>query len=125
MNRIVRIVFQIALLSLISLFGTLVSVYFALPIPGSLIGMVTLFALLCTGIVKVEWFEQGATLLIGELLLFFIPSAIGIIQYTQLFGMTGALLLAVVIISIMAVLISTVGATIWATRFKRKGYQIW
>lgn len=125
MNRILRVVFQVALLSLISLFGTLFSAYFELPIPGSLIGMLTLFALLCAGVVKVEWFEQGAALLIGELLLFFIPSAIGIIQYTQLFGITGALLLAVVIVSIIAVLISTVGVTMWATRFKRKGYQVW
>lgn len=125
MNRFAIIIAQVLLISFVSIIGMKISSYFALPVPGSLVGMLLLFALLCTGIVKIEWFEKGSSLLIGELLLFFIPSAIGIIQYSQLFGSTGALLLGVVIVSILTVLASIVGITMWVTRFKRKGYRVW
>lgn len=125
MKCVPTIIGQIILLSAISVVSELISVRFALPIPGSLLGMIVLFLLLLSGIVKVEWFEKGASLLIGELLLFFIPSAIGIIQYTQLFGSTGALLLGVVIVSIAILLISIVSGTMWVTHFKRKGYKVW
>lgn len=124
-KRIRTIFLQIIFLTSIGLLGTWISQTLALPIPGTLLGMFMLFGLLMTGIIKIEWVELGATLLIGDLLLFFIPSATGIIQYSNLIGFTGMLLIVVVIVSIMAVLLSIVGSTIWITNWKRRGYKVW
>lgn len=41
-----------------------------LPVPGSILGMVVLFILLQTRVVKLRWIEVGAAWLLGELLLF-------------------------------------------------------
>ena len=96
-----------------------------LPLPGTLVGMILLFLLLCSGIIKLNWVEQGAAVLIGELLLFFIPSAIGVIQYTQLFGSTGAMLLGVIVTSIVTLLISVTIITLSVMKLRRKGYKLW
>lgn len=121
---ILKAVSQIVLLTVIGLLGTEISQFLHLPIPGSLIGMGILLVLLISGIIKVEWVELGAALLIGDLLLFFIPSAAGIIQYGDLFGTTGALLIVVVITSIVIVLASIIASTAWITGLKRRGYKL-
>ena len=43
----------------------------AVPIPGNLIGMVLLYALLAAGIVKLSWFEPAGSFLIRHLAFFF------------------------------------------------------
>ncbi len=42
-----------------------------LPIPGNLVGMITLYALLALGIVKLAWFETAGSFLIRHLAFFF------------------------------------------------------
>ncbi|MBP9624248.1 MAG: CidA/LrgA family protein, partial [Veillonella sp.] len=125
MKRIGIIIGQIILLSLFAVAGGYLKDWLDLPLPGTLVGMILLFALLMTGVVKLEWFEQGAAVLIGELLLFFIPSAIGIIQYTSLFGSTGAMLLGVIVTSIVTLLVSVVIITLSVMKLRRKGYRLW
>ena len=125
LKNIAKAAGQIVLLTAIGLLGTAISNFLNIPIPGSLLGMFILFGLLMSGLIKIEWVELGAALLIGDLLLFFIPSATGIIQYTDLFGVTGALLVVVVITSIIIVLASIVASTVWVTGLKRRGYKLW
>ncbi len=123
MSRLVYIISQILGLAILGWIGNIITDVFYLPIPGALTGMLLLWGLFETGILKVEWFDQGATILISELLLFFIPSAIGIMQYNQLFSMTGLLLFGVVVFSIAVVLAVVLGSTWGLTKMKRKGYK--
>jgi holin-like protein len=51
-----------------------------LPIPGNLIGMVALYALLSLGIVKVAWFDAAGSFLVKHLGFFFIPIAVGVMD---------------------------------------------
>ncbi|WP_289087884.1 CidA/LrgA family protein [uncultured Veillonella sp.] len=125
MKRIALIVTQIIGLAIIAGIGNMITEVLHLPLPGTLVGMILLFVLLLTGVVKLEWFEQGAAVLIGELLLFFIPSAIGIIQYSQLFGSTGAMLLGVIVTSIITLLASVTVITLSIMKLRRKGYRLW
>ena len=125
MKRIALIVTQIIRLAIIAGIGNMITELLHLPLPGTLVGMILLFVLLLTGVVKLEWFEQGAAVLIGELLLFFIPSAIGIIQYSQLFGSTGAMLLGVIVTSIITLLASVTVITLSIMKLRRKGYRLW
>lgn len=125
MKRFAVIVGQVLFLSFIGVVGNLLQQWLNLPLPGTLVGMLLLFALLMTGIVKLDYVEQGAAILISELLLFFIPSAIGVIQYTQLFGSTGAMLLGVIVTSIVTLLLSVLIITLNIMKLRRKGYRLW
>ncbi|WP_123043073.1 CidA/LrgA family holin-like protein [Cohnella candidum] len=78
-----------------------------LNIPGSIVGILLLFALLQTKIIKLEWIDLGAKWLIAEMLLFFIPSAVGVVQYEDLMRDNGVKLLLVVAVSILVVMAAT------------------
>jgi holin-like protein len=54
-----------------------------------MVGLLLLLLALAAGIVKLEWVEQGGNWLLAELLLFFIPSAIGIVNYDAMFSWQG------------------------------------
>jgi holin-like protein len=59
----------------------------ALPIPGNLVGMLALYALLALGVVKLAWFDLTGSFLIRHLAFFFVPITVGLMN-------SGPLLLA-------------------------------
>ena len=59
----------------------------ALPVPGNLVGMLALYALLALGVVKVDWFDLTGSFLIKHLAFFFVPITVGLMD-------SGPLLLA-------------------------------
>lgn len=61
----------------------------AVPIPGNLIGMVLLYALLAAGIVKLSWFEPAGSFLIRHLAFFFVPITVGLMNAGPLFATWG------------------------------------
>jgi len=86
--KIVKSIVQIGYLYILLFVGNSIARLLHLPIPGSIIGLVLLFLLLQFHMIKLEWIELGAGLLLSELLLFFIPSAIGIIDCAGCEGCT-------------------------------------
>ncbi len=77
-------------------------------ISGNIIGMLLLFALLCTGKVKGETVRPAAKFLLGTMALFFVPFGVGLIDsYTVIVDNAVAIVVAVVV-STFAV-IATVG----------------
>ncbi|WP_233095975.1 CidA/LrgA family protein [Alicyclobacillus sp. SO9] len=116
-----KTVLQVTLLTLMSLLGELIVRVTHLHLPASLIGLVVLFLLLQLKIVKVEWFELGANLLLAEMLLFFVPSATGIVQYGGLVKTDGWRLLLVIGASTLCVmLISGVLTEFWMRGKERR-----
>lgn len=124
LKRVAIVTLQVALLIGISFLGDLLAKILHIPLPGSLVGMFILLGLLFTKVIKMEWIELGAAVLIGDLLLFFVPSAIGIVQHQDLFGKTGALLIAIVIVSILMVIGTVIVSSNCWMKFKRKGEEI-
>ena len=57
-----------------------------LPVPGNLIGMVGLYALLALGIVKLSWVEAAGSILIRHLAFFFVPITVGLMDMGALFA---------------------------------------
>ncbi|MGV2805414.1 CidA/LrgA family holin-like protein, partial [Clostridium perfringens] len=76
-------------------------------IPGSILGIVVLFILLETKVLRLEWIELGANWLLAELLLFFIPAAVGIMKYFPMLEAEGLQILAVVLFSTVIVMVSS------------------
>ncbi|MDU2418113.1 CidA/LrgA family protein [Negativicoccus succinicivorans] len=118
-----RAAWQIVLLSGIFYLSERTVRAIGMPVPGALLGMALLFIALQCKIVRLEWVEDGADLLIRDLLLFFIPPAVGIMQYTDLFGVLGSKLISAVAISILIVLWIISLCTVLVMRARHKGWK--
>lgn len=101
------IILQIAVLFFISLAMNYIVKWLHLPIPGTILGIIVLFILLKTNVIKLSWIEQGANWLLAELLLFFIPAAVGVMNYMSLLEQDGIRILLVVISSTVIVMASS------------------
>jgi holin-like protein len=91
--------------------GELISELLHIPIPGNVIGMIILFVLLLTGIVKLEDVDRAAGSLIGSLSLFFVPVGVGIMMYFDLLSEYALAIFAATVLSTMLVLAVTGGVT--------------
>ncbi|MFD1903514.1 CidA/LrgA family protein [Paenibacillus rhizoplanae] len=98
---------QVAGLTVFSLLVNGLTSLLHIPLPGSIIGMILLFLLLESGVIRLNWVEAGASWLLAELLLFFIPSAIGVMNYSKLLESFGLQVLAVVLVGTFAVMASS------------------
>ncbi|MFC7442537.1 CidA/LrgA family protein [Laceyella putida] len=92
-------------------------------LPGSFVGLVILFCLLKFRVIRLEWVEKGAKWLLAELLLFFVPPTVGIIQFPQIFGLEGLRMVAVVWIS-LAVVMCITGLVAEFLQKRKKGKAI-
>jgi holin-like protein len=104
MMKLGIIIIQVCFLHVFLFLGTLVKQIIPLPIPASMFGLFLLFLALCCKVIKLEWVEQGAKWLMAELLLFFIPSAVGIVNYQQIISLQGAEIVLLIAFSTMIVM---------------------
>lgn len=77
---------------------------FHLPLPANVVGMFMLLALILTGAVPVKWVMRGARWLLAEMLLFFVPAVVAVINYTQLLLVDGWRICLVIALSTVLVL---------------------
>lgn len=72
----VRTVFQVVLLAALFVACDLATRALGVPLPGSVVGVLVLFALLALGVVPLRWVDRGADLLLSALALFFVPAVV-------------------------------------------------
>jgi holin-like protein len=89
--------------SIVSLLG--------IPVPASVLGMIFLYVLLSNGIVKLRYIEMAASFLLKHLSLFFIPIAVGLMDYGGLIQVSGVQLIVMIAVSSMIGLFVTGGLT--------------
>jgi len=78
-----------------------------LRVPGNIVGMLLLLALLSTGVVQERWVAAAAGLLTKHLAFFFIPIAVGLVDWGSLLWQVGHwLLLAIVVSTIVGIVTS-------------------
>lgn len=97
-------IFHILILSIFYLLGMFIQKVFNLFIPGSVIGLILLFILLVTNIIKLSWIKEGAQFLVNHLVLFFIPPTVGIMNYFDVFSGKGFFLVIITIVSTVIVI---------------------
>lgn len=83
------------------------AVWLKLPVPGGILGIAVLFLLLQLKVIKLEWIDIGAKWLLAEMLLFFIPPAVGMMEYGDLIRESGLRLLAAVTASALVVMVGS------------------
>jgi len=98
------IVLQVLFIHVFLFLGAALKVVIPLPIPASMFGLILLFLALYLNIVKLEWVEKGATWLMAELLLFFVPSAVGIVNYDDILSLQGVEIVLLIGVSTVIVL---------------------
>jgi holin-like protein len=98
------IVLQVLFIHVFLFLGAALKEVIPLPIPASMFGLIILFLALYLKIVKLEWVEKGAKWLMAELLLFFVPSAVGIVNYDDILSLQGAEIVLLIGISTVIVL---------------------
>lgn len=78
-----------------------------LPLPGSLLAMALLLAMLLAGAVPAASLRRGADWLLAEMLLFFIPAVMAVWQHLPLMRAQGARILIVILLGTMLVMGTT------------------
>lgn len=105
--KIVTIFIQVLLIHVFLFLAIGIQWLFSIPFPVPIIGLFLLLIALSLKIIKLEWVEKGANWLMFELLLFFIPSAVGIINYDEIFSWQGVGSLFVIGLSTFIVMVVT------------------
>lgn len=98
-RKFVFVLFQLFILFLINKIGFFIVDFTHLPIPGNVMGMLILFLLLCTGVIRLKWVDEVSSLLIKHLSFFFIPVSVGLMTLAPVFLKSGVALLVVLVIS--------------------------
>ena len=75
-----KILTQLAVLLLICFVGEGIALLLPIPFPASVISMVLLFLLLCTGALKLRQIEDAAEFLTKNMAFFFIPAGVEILE---------------------------------------------
>ncbi|BDA15121.1 murein hydrolase exporter [Aeromonas caviae] len=99
--------FQIALLAAIWLLADIAVRTLHLPLPANLTGMLLLLVCILLGVVKAQWFSAGARWLLAEMLLFFVPAVVAVVNYQALLLQEGWRIMVVLIVSTVLVLGTT------------------
>jgi len=109
LKNALKIIVQVFLLWVIYYLSTWIVFLLQLPIPGTVLGMIILFTLLSTGVIKEEWLSAAANPLLKHLSFFFIPLAVELMQWGDLFMQKGSLLFLPLVVSILVALLTTGG----------------
>ncbi|MEP9353456.1 CidA/LrgA family protein [Xanthobacter sp. KR7-65] len=98
---------QIALLAVFWGVGEAVVRVTGLPVPGGIVGMGVVLALLSTGWVRPASVRRGASWLLAEMLLFFVPAVMAVLDHKELIGFDGLKIGAVILLGTLVVMAGT------------------
>lgn len=95
---------QIAVLALFWGLGEAVVRLAHLPLPGGIVGMVVVLALLASGRIRPIAVRRGAYWLIAEMLLFFVPAVMAVLDHHEFVGLLGLKIAAVILVGTVLVM---------------------
>ncbi len=96
----------------------------ALPIPGSIVGLFIVLALLVSRRLSLRTVRLGAQWFLAEMLLFFVPAVLALLDHPEFLGLLGLKVFAVILLSTCIVMIVTGSFIDLCYRWKvmRKGH---
>ncbi len=98
---------QLGVLTAFWFLGQAAAQAFRLPVPGGVVGMAAVLALLLTGRMSVFSVRRGAQTLLAEMLLFFVPAVMALLDHAEFLGVLGLKLLVVILTGTLCVMAST------------------
>lgn len=111
-----KYLFQLAILMMLWAAGEVVSILLSpfISIPGSILGMLILFFLLSSGVIKEHHIQETSDFLLNNIAFFFVPASIGVVA---VFSNHLLLLFIIAIISTIVTML----VTMFVTQFLTKG----
>lgn len=103
----VRLLAEVAVLLGLFLFGGQLAAWLGWPIPGGVMGLGLLLLLFACGVLKSATLQLGAGWLMAEMLLFFIPALMSLLDYGSLVRSEGWRILLVIAVSTLMVMVVT------------------
>ncbi|TWH49364.1 CidA/LrgA family protein [Sporomusa sp. KB1] len=94
LKKLLKMSGQVLLLWIIYWLGNQITAVIGLPVPGTVFGMILLFGLLLCGILKLSYIQEAADFLLKHMLFFFIPVAVGLMDWGAVFYEHGVVLAA-------------------------------
>jgi len=98
---------QVVLYAVLFLIADRLVTLLHLPLPANIVGMLMLLLLIMCRILPIRWVKAGSRWLLAEMLLFFVPAVVAVVNYAQLLMVEGWKIFLVIGISTML----TLGAT--------------
>ncbi len=118
LKKIARLFAELAVLLALFLVGGQLAAWLGWPIPGGVMGLALLLVLFACGVVKPATLQLGAGWLMAEMLLFFIPALMSLLDYGVLMRTEGWRILLVIAVSTLMVMVVTAGTVELVCRWR-------
>ncbi len=105
--RWLQVPLQVTLYIGLFLLAKMLVSYLHLPLPANIVGMLLLLALIMLRVMPLAWVKAGANWLLAEMLLFFVPAVVAVINYADLLRVEGWRIMLVIMLSTLLVLAAT------------------
>jgi holin-like protein len=113
-----RLLAELIVLLAIYLLGCQLAAWLAWPIPGGVVGLGMLLLAFASGLVKPAALQLGAGVLMAEMLLFFIPALMSLLDYGGLVRHDGWRIMLVIGFSTLSVMLVTAFTVEFVCRWK-------
>jgi len=107
LKKALRLLVELAILCGLFLLGGQLATWLGWPIPGGVMGLALLLLLFASGVLKPATLQLGAGWLMAEMLLFFIPALMSLLDYGALIRDEGWRILLVIAVSTLMVMVVT------------------
>lgn len=107
LKKALRLLVELAILCALFLLGGQLATWLGWPIPGGVMGLALLLILFASGVLKPAMLQMGAGWLMAEMLLFFIPALMSLLDYGSLIREEGWRILLVIAVSTLMVMVVT------------------
>lgn len=98
---------QVVLYAIVFLMADRMVTLLHIPLPANIVGMLMMLLLIVSRVLPLKWVKAGSRWLLAEMLLFFVPAVVAVVNYAQLLMVEGWKIFLVIGISTML----TLGAT--------------
>ncbi|MFD1802098.1 CidA/LrgA family protein [Mixta tenebrionis] len=98
---------QVGIYIVLFIFAQQLVSWLHLPLPANIVGMLLMLALIMLRIVPLQWVKAGGNWLLAEMLLFFVPAVVAVVNYGDLLKVEGWRICVVIALSTIMVLGAT------------------
>lgn len=98
---------QVLVIASVLFVSSIIESFMPIPMPASVIGLVLLFILLCTGVIKLGQVEKVGTALTNNIGFLFVPAGISVVNSLDIISASPILIIGLIIISTILLLVFT------------------